>query len=1111
MKTSNTTTRFMWGASGLALSLAIASASYAQSGQAPADTASGASEDIREVVVVGARRAEQSAIDRKKRAATAQDSIVADDVGNFPDKNVGEAISRIAGVALDITDSGDTGGFTIRGQGADLIRVEVDGMSMLPTDEQDGRSVTSLNDMSSDLIKSVDVIKGQTADMRPGGVGGTVRIEQRSGLDFKKPLYKFNLQYQMNTLDQNWSPRANLILTRKFLDGRLGVLFNLTYDDQRTSTDTSYVSNKQVGYQPLGDHDNSPEKTFVTPYDPIAAAVTTKADCAKLTTTGINSRLNCYAQWEDFAPSLPRMRRENRRDTRTSLQLRADYRVNEHLTVFASYNPNLRNQDSQTYNLQILAPTGTTGTTGALTTNMRNVVVNAEHYITSFDMIEGNGVSVNNLVYDSQVRDVQKVNEQHYTQLGADYKAGPWVAKARIQYAFAKSEREEDAFKLNAIIPKASFSLIPENGLWTFVVPSFDLNNPASYYPVLSTSTGIGQNPGNSRRLEYTPYADKNNEWNYQFDATRTFDDFGPLKTLKFGVSHTDRHNETWREGGFEIAPGVTLSRARSLDYIQYCVPSSKITCNYGSTLRNAEVDNMLEKTHLLTREQYQELINVSLIDLPGNQFFGGLSSRGNLISSWKAFDFDAFFGVLGKYADLSAHTIDCLYECIATDGKVYKRPNYSTSERTSSAYLMSNFETRLFGKAVLGNLGVRYQRIEVQASPSIIFQNAVVNPTALAQIQSGVSPTVDVVTTEFVSRRTTNIQRTSEDFLPSLNLALWPVEDRLVLRYSIARQRARPSMAQLTGTSAVTCTYVNPSVSAALTNLAENYPGYWDENDPDTETAAPTAQSRCSGRIGNPELKGYEALTQNLSLEWYPNKDTQVSVSTYAIDVKTGRPKEDLVIPEYEMEGNTYIVSTYRDGDGGLKQTGIEIAARTAFTFLPSKLKYTGAGFNYSTTEANGMIIYTDPLTGLVLPPEKQSSYYYNINVWYDDGRLNARIAYQARDGYYDRMDASDNRVPSEATALANGLVTYPYGSSTSYFKTVTPIYKNGSKSLDARMSYKLNKQVEFFAEGKNLLDDTITRYAPDELRSIGGGVPYVFDTLYTGRRYYFGIITTF
>jgi outer membrane receptor protein involved in Fe transport len=176
-------------------------------------------------------------------------------------------------------------------------------------------------------------------------------------------------------------------------------------------------------------------------------------------------------------------------------------------------------------------------------------------------------------------------------------------------------------------------------------------------------------------------------------------------------------------------------------------------------------------------------------------------------------------------------------------------------------------------------------------------------------------------------------------------------------------------------------------------------------------------------------------------------------------------------------------------------------VAGRTAFTFLPWRLKYTGAGFNYARNKSNETNTQIDRITGKALPPVKQSDFTYNLNLWYDDGRLNARVAYQRRDLYYDRTEsASINRVP----ALSGGTTT-------SYFKMVTPIFKIGTKSLDARASYKVTKRIQLFAEGKNLLDDSLSRFTPEEYRNIGGGTPYVFDSTYMGRRYYVGLIATF
>ena len=77
----------MLGASLAALAVsALPSAGFAQT---QSNVSVSDDNSVADVIVVGARRAEQAASERKKRSATVQDTILADDVGQFPDKSVG--------------------------------------------------------------------------------------------------------------------------------------------------------------------------------------------------------------------------------------------------------------------------------------------------------------------------------------------------------------------------------------------------------------------------------------------------------------------------------------------------------------------------------------------------------------------------------------------------------------------------------------------------------------------------------------------------------------------------------------------------------------------------------------------------------------------------------------------------------------------------------------------------------------------------------------------------------------------------------------------------------------------------------------------------------------
>lgn len=205
-------------------------AAYAQQAPAPANEAAPAV-----VQVSGTRLSVISAIERKKGAGTVTDSIVAEDIGQFPDKNVGEALSRITGVQLS-RDFGEGGQIAIRGVEPNLNRVEINGMSVLSTNNTAGRGA-ELRELPAELIKSIDVYKGVTADITEGGVGGTVSIKTNKPLDFKKFTFATTLSGEHATLRGGVQPRGSLLIADRFLNGNLGLMANVVYDNVLTQGD----------------------------------------------------------------------------------------------------------------------------------------------------------------------------------------------------------------------------------------------------------------------------------------------------------------------------------------------------------------------------------------------------------------------------------------------------------------------------------------------------------------------------------------------------------------------------------------------------------------------------------------------------------------------------------------------------------------------------------------------------------------------------------------------------------------------------------------------------------------------------------------------------------
>ena len=130
------------------------------------------------------------------------------------------------GVALGRNEYGEGADVAIRGNGPDLTRVELDGVGMTSTTglaiSNDSARSADLRELPADLVKSVDVVKGSTADMTEGSLGGTVQVKTRTGLDFAKPYFTLRAGANMNSLGKEWMPDFNGVASRKFFGGRLG-------------------------------------------------------------------------------------------------------------------------------------------------------------------------------------------------------------------------------------------------------------------------------------------------------------------------------------------------------------------------------------------------------------------------------------------------------------------------------------------------------------------------------------------------------------------------------------------------------------------------------------------------------------------------------------------------------------------------------------------------------------------------------------------------------------------------------------------------------------------------------------------------------------------------
>ena len=1011
------------------LSLLAANAVLAQEAAAPA-------QEPTVVVVTGTRASVASAIDRKKGAGTVTDSIVAEDIGQFPDKNVGEALSRVTGVQLS-RDFGEGSQVSIRGVAPDLNRIEINGMSVLSTTGGAGRGA-ELRELASELIKSIDVYKGVTADMTEGGVGGTVSVTTRKPLDFKKFTIASTVSGEHSTSRGGVQPRGSLLIADRFLGGDLGLMANVVYDNVLTQND--YARN--TSWRFLRDWDFSADKTVVS-RDAAVAAVGTKAGCS---TSGLTAAqvTACQAQWNDYSPQIARYGIWTRDHKRASADLTAQYKFSENLSAYINRIQNKQEQRLNDRNFGTdlsavtrLANAGTApvyndatalqtkaGTClPATTTATPPGVVMTNHHVTEYVVgsclnLAGQGGQG---AFSTSARDFVLKIDSVYNNAGFNYRKDRLDVTGMIVKSKATYHNETNNIVLTQNAPGLKVTLDADS------VPHFTF--PAGYDPEASSSY-------NQIAVQYRPIETKTAEDQAKLDLKyRLTTPF--FSKLYVGVQGTKTSARSFAGGGYTPSTGADLNSAAD-DVI---VPTANITSNiiynplYKGTAQRANdavsLLNINSSTRYVNAAQMQTMID-AIRGRSAGTFFNGYDGISNIPSSWMS----PMFGNAAQYFDLSHFNYGNLYSAVGSDGKTYPQiPSFSNQERIKSSYFRLDFSHELMGYDIDGNFGLRYTQTHDISSG--LYQNKVRMATSTGGV--GFSDFI-------VSNGIVNVDNTYHDYLPSVNAATWLIPDTLVARLGWAKVMARPTITDL-----------NPAATCTLNSGLAQFGG--DGSDDCT--------------AGNPALEPFRATNKDLSVEWYPGKDSQVSVALFRKDItsfilaKQLRRGVDLF-----GDGKLWDVTQPVNGRGATTK-GIEITGRTALTFLPGWLSGFGVDANYtrmSFSYAAGLE-QLNSLDGTVLPYPGMSKNSYNLGIWYDRDKFNARLAYNYRDSYYTgSTDVSGNPVFAEKTGF-----------------------------LDGKIQYRYNDHLSFAIEGKNLTD---------EVQKTTAGDPFRLNELaWSGRRYFVSI----
>ncbi|WP_404477985.1 TonB-dependent receptor [Novosphingobium sp. BL-52-GroH] len=204
-----------------------------------------------EIIVTGLRASVASAQAIKRNADTIVDSIVAEDVGKFPDQNVVESLARVPGVQI-VRSEGEGSSVTIRG--LSNVKTVLNGRELFGGNSEGNYSARnfSLGDLPSEVLAGVDVYKTSNADQIEGGLGGYIDVRTRRPFDFSGFTASLSAKGtyfdRVRGYDGKVEPTISGLVSDRWETGlgEFGALLNVSYGKTALTQDRQAVSEVAV-------------------------------------------------------------------------------------------------------------------------------------------------------------------------------------------------------------------------------------------------------------------------------------------------------------------------------------------------------------------------------------------------------------------------------------------------------------------------------------------------------------------------------------------------------------------------------------------------------------------------------------------------------------------------------------------------------------------------------------------------------------------------------------------------------------------------------------------------------------------------------------------------
>ena len=186
-----------------------------------------------EVIVFGDRlKGQARALNQQKTNSNITNIVAADQIGRFPDANIGDAIKRIPGITMQ-NDQGEARDIIIRGMAPELNSVMING-ERIPSAEGDNRRI-QMDLIPADMIQTIEVNKSVLPDMDADAIGGAVNLVTRKAPNGLRVSGTAASGVNFLTNKPIWT--GGLIIGDRIANDKLGIIFSGSYNNHTFGSD----------------------------------------------------------------------------------------------------------------------------------------------------------------------------------------------------------------------------------------------------------------------------------------------------------------------------------------------------------------------------------------------------------------------------------------------------------------------------------------------------------------------------------------------------------------------------------------------------------------------------------------------------------------------------------------------------------------------------------------------------------------------------------------------------------------------------------------------------------------------------------------------------------